>query len=102
MNDSTPVGYLRQDPKSLYHGTFVCMNCANDNGVCTPEDIKFYRVNIGSYKQTCHLCDKTIVEGQTPAWCELFPKPGQITKDRIEFKGYWDREYPNENYYDKS
>lgn len=53
---------------------------------------KLYRVNIGSYWQSCHTCGKMLVEGQGCGkilvegqgcgigshqhthWCELFPK----------------------------
>lgn len=41
---------------------------------------KLYKVNVGPYKQTCHCCGKVLVEPQTPAWCELYTKPGQVSQ----------------------
>ena len=50
---------------------------------------KLYRVNVGSYWQSCHACGKVIEQGQGCGkegceigshfhthWCELFPKKG--------------------------
>jgi hypothetical protein len=31
-----------------------------------------WEVNVLPYRQTCHMCSKTLVAGQSPAWCELY------------------------------
>jgi hypothetical protein len=60
--EETYLGYLHAD-------VIQCL----DHGVPVGA-ARLYRVNIGDYRQTCHICDKVMVEGKTLAWCELFPK----------------------------
>lgn len=40
----------------------------NENGS------RLYLINLLPYKQTCHVCGKILSAGQSPSWCELFPK----------------------------
>lgn len=68
------VGYLL----ALDAGAFgvcchACHAAANLHPVSQP--IKLLRVNVEPYKQACHGCGETIVQGRTPAWPELFPNP---------------------------
>ena len=63
-----PIGYL------VCARQVVCLDCAN----IWPEAKLYsylYRVNIFPYKQTCHKCNKVLVEPQSKAWCELYEKP---------------------------
>ncbi len=70
-----PIGYLKNG------GIVLCSDCAStDRPVCgfpEPRVVKLYRINIEPYKQSCHGCDKVLVEGRTDYWCELFPKKNE-------------------------
>jgi hypothetical protein len=60
-NDNELIGYLHE-------GYVYCVDHTPADTTYTP----VYRVNIGDYKQSCKGCGKLLVEGKTPAWCELF------------------------------
>ena len=70
---SNHIGYLVNAKKVL------CHDCMPEGG----EGAKLYDVNILPYRQTCHKCSKSIVEGQTSAWCELFPNPNPSTETKL-------------------
>lgn len=59
------IGYLTEG----FH--VVCMLCVPE--MIGPNDARLYRVIIGSYRQTCHVCHKVLVEGQSEKWPELYP-----------------------------
>lgn len=67
-NDTTQIGWFCND-------SVICPDCAKEMMLKAGEIrlVAIYRINIGPYKQTCHTCKKVLVEGRTPAWCELFP-----------------------------
>lgn len=75
MKDSYRIGYLIAFP----HFTGVCCQACLDNSDHRddgygPKPVALYRVNIGPYKQTCHGCDKVLVEPRAHIWPELFVK----------------------------
>lgn len=80
------IGFF--DPRQNAPLRVLCFDCIDEamrdsGGQRHP--VKIYRENIGSYYQTCHSCDKVLVEphmGQRPSgWPELFTKPPMLTEE---------------------
>jgi len=79
------IGYLRARADGGGHEV-VCPRCERIMrervGLRGEREIALtpvYRVNIGSYKQSCAACGRVLVKGQTPAWPELFaPSAPQV------------------------
>ncbi len=46
-----------------------CLDCAADSW-----GVPLFLENVYPYRQSCHKCGKLLCEGQSKAWCELFPK----------------------------
>lgn len=72
MNESDPIGYLC-DGKWV-----LCLHCGDNLAEAgieySAQPVKLYHVNVYPYRQTCHNCGGCMCEGQSEAWCELFPK----------------------------
>lgn len=72
FSNDEPIAYLLMNDAN---NKMCCINCYNMNlNLKQQEFSKFYHSNIFPYKQTCHFCNETIVEGQTSYWPELFAK----------------------------
>ena len=52
-------------------GSVLCHDCVVN--VPSEDTFKIFRINIGSYGQTCHVCDKTLVVAHQ-GWPELYTK----------------------------
>lgn len=63
--NSMPIGNLTPEGD---HYAVVGPCCKNKREVQAP----IYAVNILPYRQSCICCGRTLVEGQSPAWPELF------------------------------
>jgi hypothetical protein len=76
-NPGNPVGYMvgRNHPGTSTpaigggHDVF-CSSCSPR----VPHRTPLFKENIGDYRQSCHGCGRTLVEGKTPMWPELFDK----------------------------
>lgn len=64
------VGYLTWSPFGDAGWFVVCCVCAY-SGRCSVA-ASIYGVNIYPYRQSCCACGRVLVEGQSPAWCELY------------------------------
>lgn len=84
---SNQIGYLIEGKNVM------CLSCADRTDLLrnNPDACKLYDVNIGDYKQTCHTCHKVLVQGKTPAWCELFAParldPEGKAEPKMEIRG---------------
>ena len=66
--DSELIGYL-------FNGsTVVGRCCIATSTLHWVTRVPMFHGNVYPYRQTCHTCGATLVEGQTPAWPELFSK----------------------------
>jgi hypothetical protein len=63
---SEQIGYLLPDTHT------VIGLCCQPHAPLYEQAVPIFRVNIGSYKQTCSNCGTTLVEPATPAWPILF------------------------------
>ena len=36
--------------------------------------VPIFRINVYPYRQSCHVCRKTLVDPMTPSWPELFSR----------------------------
>ena len=62
-----PVGRLVGNPVKVWGHVVKCEDCSKPD-----EGVPIYEENILPYRQSCAGCAKVLVEGRTPAWCELF------------------------------
>ncbi len=74
MNDNERIGYLIAYPHFTGVCCQKCLDGADPDDGYGPKPVPLYRVNIGSYKQTCHGCNKVLVEPRSHIWPELFVK----------------------------
>jgi hypothetical protein len=74
MNDNDCIGYLVAFPNFTGVCCQECLDASDMKDAKDPKPVPIHRINIGSYKQTCHGCGKILVKPRTSIWPELFTK----------------------------
>lgn len=79
MSDDKPIAFMFPVQTQTNNRTEVrCPDCAAKHPH-PHQGSKLWRINVGDYKQTCHVCRKELVMGKTRVWCELYPPPGYMS-----------------------